>query len=87
MWFPHLTMRKWVENKAISGASQVALVVKKQKKKKQKKKTKTKKKNTCQLRRLKRCGFNPWVRKTPGAEQGNPLQYSCLENPVDRGVW
>ena len=39
MWFPHLTMRKWVENKAISGASQVALVVKKQKKKKQKKKT------------------------------------------------
>ena len=23
----------------------------------------------------------------PGGENGNPLQYSCLENPMDRGVW
>ena len=23
----------------------------------------------------------------PGEEHGNPLQYSCLENPVDRGAW
>ena len=23
----------------------------------------------------------------PGAENGNPLQYSCLEKPVDRGAW
>ena len=22
-----------------------------------------------------------------GEENGNPLQYSCLENPVDRGAW
>ena len=23
----------------------------------------------------------------PGEVNGNPLQYSCLENPMDRGVW
>ena len=23
----------------------------------------------------------------PGGENGNPLQYSCLENPMDTGVW
>ena len=23
----------------------------------------------------------------PGGENGNPLQYSCLENPMDRGAW
>ena len=33
------------------------------------------------------CGFNPWVRKVPGEGNGNPLQYSCLENPMDRGAW
>ena len=26
-------------------------------------------------------------RKIPGEENGNPLQYSCLENPMDRGAW
>ena len=24
---------------------------------------------------------------SPGEENGNPLQYSCLENPIDRGTW
>ena len=24
---------------------------------------------------------------TPGEGNGNPLQYSCLENPMDRGGW
>ena len=28
--------------------------------------------------------FNPWVRKIPGGGNGNSLQYSCLENPMDR---
>ena len=33
-----------------------------------------------------------WVRSLgredpPGGRNGNPLQYSCLENPVDRGAW
>ena len=33
--------------------------------------------------------FNPWVGKiprSPGGGHGNPLQYSCLENPIDRGA-
>ena len=42
---------------------------------------------TCQCRRHKRCGFDPWVRKTPAGGHGNPLQYSCLKNHVDRGAW
>ena len=25
--------------------------------------------------------------KTPGGGNGNPLQYSCLENPMDREAW
>ena len=28
-----------------------------------------------------------WVGKIPGEGHGNPLQYSCLENPMDRGAW
>ena len=27
------------------------------------------------------------VDSIPGEGNGNPLQYSCLENPMDRGVW
>ena len=37
--------------------------------------------------RHKRCGFDLWVSKIPGERNGNPLQYSCLENPMDRGAW
>ena len=25
--------------------------------------------------------------RTPGEGNGNPIQYSCLENPMDRGAW
>ena len=42
---------------------------------------------TYQRRRGKRRGFDPWVRRSPGGEHGNPLQYSCLENTMDRGTW
>ena len=41
----------------------------------------------CQCRRYKRCEFNPWVRRSPGGRNGNPPQYSCLGNTMDRGVW
>ena len=41
----------------------------------------------CQYRRHKRCRFNPWVASSPGEGNGNPLQDSCLENPMDRGAW
>ena len=29
----------------------------------------------------------PGSGRSPGGEYGNPLQYSCLENPMDRGTW
>ena len=29
----------------------------------------------------------PGLRRSPGVGNGNPLQYSCLENPMDRGAW
>ena len=53
-------------------ASQVALVVKNL---------------TCQCRKHKRCKFDPWLARSPGGGNGNPLQYSCLENPMDREAW
>ena len=28
-----------------------------------------------------------WLGKSSGSGHGNPLQYSCLENPMDRGDW
>ena len=28
-----------------------------------------------------------WSGRSPGAGHGNPLQYSCLKNPIDRGAW
>ena len=34
-------------------------------------------------------GDSGWILesgRTPGGGHGNPLQYSCLDNPVDRGV-
>ena len=45
------------------------------------------KESACQWRRHKRHGFNPWIRKIPRIGNGNLLQYSCLENPMDRGAW
>ena len=32
-------------------------------------------------------GSIPGFRRTPGGGNGNPLQDSCLENPMDRGAW
>ena len=32
-------------------------------------------------------GSTPGWGRSPGAENGYPLQYSCLENPMDRGAW
>ena len=29
----------------------------------------------------------PRLRRSPGEGNGNPLQYSCLENPMDREAW
>ena len=32
-------------------------------------------------------GLIPELGRSPGGGNGNPLQYSCLENPMDRGTW
>ena len=32
-------------------------------------------------------GLIPGLGKSAGGGNGNPLQYSCLENPTDRGAW
>ena len=32
-------------------------------------------------------GSIPRSGRSPGEGHGNPLQYSCLENPMDRGAW
>ena len=32
-------------------------------------------------------GLVPGLGRSPGEGNGNPLQYSCLENPTDRGTW
>ena len=32
-------------------------------------------------------GLIPGLERSPGEENGNPLQYSCLGNPVDKGAW
>ena len=41
----------------------------------------------CQYKRHKEHQFSPCVGKIPGGGHGNPLQYSCLENPMDRRPW
>ena len=38
----------------------------------------------CQYRR---CRFNSWVGKIPWRRKWQPLRYSCLGNPMDRGAW
>ena len=32
-------------------------------------------------------GSIPELGRSPGGGRGDPLQYSCLENPVDKGAW
>ena len=40
--------------------------------------------NTGNVRDL---GSAPESERSPGVEHGNPLQYTCLGNPMDRGAW
>ena len=41
----------------------------------------------CQCRRHRAVGLIAGLGRPPGGEYGNPLQYSCLENFMDRGAW
>ena len=38
-------------------------------------------------KRVRNAVFGPGSGKSPGGGHGNPLQYSCLANPMDRGAW
>ena len=55
-----------------NGASQVALVIKNP---------------PASAGDIRDVGSIPGLGRSPGGGPGNPLQYSCLENPVDGGVW
>ena len=56
----------------VPGASQVALVVKNQ---------------PASAEDLRDMDLIPGWGRSPGGEHGNPLQCSCLENPMDKGAW
>ena len=45
------------------------------------------KKPPAKARDTRHAGLISGSRRSPGEENGNLLQYSCLENPIDRGVW
>ena len=36
---------------------------------------------------MRNLGSIPGLGRFPGGGHGNPLQYSCLENPIDREAW
>ena len=36
---------------------------------------------------VRRVGLVPEYRRSPGGGHGKPLQYSCLENPMDKEIW
>ena len=55
-----------------TGASQVALVVKNL---------------PANAGDLRDAGLTPGLGRSSGGGNGNPLQYSCLENPMDRAAW
>ena len=43
--------------------------------------------NTGDTRDVRDTGSIPGLGRSPGGGHSNPLQYSCLENPMDRGNW
>ena len=44
-------------------------------------------KNLHPVQEMQETGFHPWVGKIPWRRTWQPLQCSCLENPMDRGAW
>ena len=42
---------------------------------------------TCNAGDIRDGGSVPGLGRSPGVGNGNPLQYSCLENPMDREAW
>ena len=44
------------------------------------------KESACNAEDTRDAGLNPGSERSPGEGNGNPLQYSCLGNPMDRGA-
>ena len=44
------------------------------------------KESTCNAGDIREAGSSPETGRSPGRGNGNPLQHSCLENPMDRGA-
>ena len=42
---------------------------------------------SCQCNRWKSCILDPWMGKIPWRSEWLPLQYCCLEDPMDREIW
>ena len=42
---------------------------------------------TCHAGDIRDAGLIPGLGRSPGKGNGNPLQYSCLENSMNRGAW
>ena len=47
----------------------------------------TAKESTYNAEDVRDLGSIPGLGRSPGGGDGNPFQYSCLENPMDRGAW
>ena len=45
------------------------------------------KESTCNAGDTGNMGLIPWSERSPGGGDGNPLQYSCLGNPMGRRAW
>jgi len=45
------------------------------------------KESTCDAGDAGDVGLIPGLGRSPGEGNGNPLQYSCLKNPMGRGTW
>ena len=45
------------------------------------------KESSCNAGDTRDAGSIPGLGRFPGEENGSPLQFSCLENPMDRGAW
>ena len=71
----HMSQLKKMILHAAIRASQVALVVK------------NPPANSGDIRDVKDANLTPRSGRSPGRGHGNPVQYSCLENPMDRGAW
>ena len=67
----YLTSKK-LQPCLVKGASQVALVVKNL---------------PANAGDIRDDGSIPWLERSPGGEHGNLLQYYCLKDPMERGVW